>query len=92
MIEIYQNGVLKMTIEEVGSHSDFIVIPREVSQSCSMSAEGFKAVFHNYMKDSKTNLEAYEKTEQYHQQLFTERKYSGYTSFAVAMSKAHKRG
>jgi hypothetical protein len=91
MIEVYHNGVLKYTLQEVGTPSDFIVIPVEISKSCTMSADGFKEVFYHYLKDSKTHLEAYEKTEAYHEQFFTERKYSGYTSFKVAMSKAHNR-
>lgn len=91
MIEVYQNGQLKFTIQEIGMPSDFIVIPREVTKTCTMNAEGFKEIFFTCLKTSKTHAEAYEKAEEIHSQYFNERKYSGYTSFKVAMSKAAKK-
>lgn len=89
MIEIYQDGKLKWTIESIGSPSDIVFLPKSMANECSMSASGFDNIFYACMSGSKTNVEAYEKAEQIHVQYFEKRKYSSYESFAVSKSKRH---
>jgi hypothetical protein len=87
MIEIYQDGKLKMTIEEIGSPTDIVVIPKNIS--CSMTSQGFTKVFFSCLS-GRSHTEAYDKAEEIHTQYFQQRKYSSYESFRVSCARAFK--
>jgi len=56
-----------------------------------LSPNGFDERFWKNSKDSKTYMEAYEKTEIEHEKHFGKRKYSDYNSFRGARDKRIKR-
>jgi hypothetical protein len=84
-MEIYDNGVLKWTITDVGCSSDIVILPRSIAKECNMTAEGFNEIFYACMSGG-TNKDAYEKAEQIHVQYFGKTKYSCYQSFLSAKS------
>jgi hypothetical protein len=56
-----------------------------------ISPEGFERKFFKNCKDSKTYIEAYEKTEKEYSEYFGRRRYSCYDSFRVSKNKRLKR-
>ena len=91
MIEIYQDGKLKLTITEIGSTSDIVILPKQVAEGATMTANGFDQIFYACLSGAKSNAEAYEKAEEIHLSYFQKRKYSGYQSFAVSKSQRFKK-
>jgi len=94
MIQIYENGKLKWTIEAIGagiSPNDITIIPTSIAKGCTLSAASFDEVFMEKLRESKTHIEAYEKAEQLHESYFGKRKYSDHDSFKVSKSNRLKR-
>jgi hypothetical protein len=89
MIELFDNGKLKWTMEPVGnvSQSDFVVMPKTLIAGGSMSADAFDRIFWSNVPQSTTNRDAYEKAELLHQQYFERRKYSDYETYKSCKSK-----
>jgi hypothetical protein len=56
-----------------------------------LSPNGFDERFWKYAKDSKTYMEAYEKTEIEHEKHFGKRKYSDYNSYTTSRNKRIKK-
>lgn len=55
-----------------------------------LSAKGFEEKFHKNCKDTKTYVQAYEKTEKEYEEHFGKRRYSSYDSFRVVMNRKIK--
>jgi hypothetical protein len=89
-LEIYQDGILKLTLEGVAAE-DVVYIPKNISSECCMRSGAFEDLFFKCLKDSHTNLEAYEKAEGIHEQYLGKRKYSDYMSFANVRYQRHKK-
>lgn len=94
MIQIFEDGKLKWTIEAVGpgiSSNDIKILPSSIVKGCTLSPVTFDEIFLEKLKECKTHVEAYEKTEQLHEQYFEKRKYSDYDSFKVSKSNRLKK-
>ncbi len=90
MIELFDNGKLKWTMEPVGdvSQSDFVILPKTLVKGICMSADAFDRIFWSNVPNCETNRDAYEKAEQLHQKYFDRRKYSDYEVYKS--SKSHR--
>ena len=55
-----------------------------------LSPRGFEERFHKYCKETKTYIEAYEKTEKEYTEYFGKTRYASYDSFRVVMHRKMK--
>jgi len=83
---------MKWTLEPIGNvnRCDFVILPKEIAVGCTMSAESFDRLFYSNVPQSKNNADAYERTEQMHEEFFGRRKYSDLSSFKSAKTKRLK--
>lgn len=90
MIEVYQNGKLKLRLEGVGggfSSDDIMVLPKTIADQCVMKAQAFDELFYNFLQESfphQTNVtheQAYGKAERIHEQYLGKRRYADFESF-----------
>lgn len=73
-----------------GSKCEIVTVSKDLLQNCNMTAEGFEQCFFNAAKTSSTYMEAYEKVEIMHEDLFNHRRYSDYDSFRKSKAQRHK--
>ena len=92
MIEVFENGQLKWTIQDVGSANDIVILSKDLASNCSMTYDGFSKVYFANVSACASNSEAYEKAEQLHVQYFGKRKYSDYNSFRNLRDRHYKNG
>lgn len=92
-LDLYQDGVLKMTIQSVGDvvGDDFAVLPKRLVKGCTLSPESFDNLFFECLKEVHTHVKAYEKAESIHQEYFGSTKYQDYNSFRNSKSQRLKK-
>lgn len=76
-----------MSIESTDGDVDFAILPKSLVKNSVLSQKNFEDLYFKYMRDSKTNVEAYEKAEQVHEQYFDRRRYSSFDSFRTQKNK-----
>jgi len=74
-----------------GSKENVATISRDLLTNSTMTAAGFEEVFFSEMGTSTTYMEAYEKVEIFHEQVFGKRKYSDYNSFRNVKTQRNKK-
>lgn len=74
-----------------GSKDDIVTISRDLLSNATMTAAGFEEVFFDETRTSATYVEAYEKVEVFHEEVFGKRKYSDYNSFRNSKSQRYKK-
>ena len=63
-------------------------IPSEIIRLSTMTPEGFKKIYWKIIQTEHVEVgEAYEKTEQVHQEFFGNRKYASFESFRISTRK-----
>jgi hypothetical protein len=84
---------MKYTLQPIGNinRCDFIILPKEIAVGCSMSADAFDKLFWSNLSSSENNRDAYEKTEQIHEEFFEHRKYSDYETYKSSKSQRMKK-
>ncbi|HZI23804.1 MAG TPA: hypothetical protein VFD46_01940 [Chryseolinea sp.] len=85
--ELFRDGKLYMTIETIGGETDLTILPKSVIKNSALSPQSFEDLFFKCMNEAETNVEAYEKAEQIHEQFFDTRRYSSYDSFRTQKNK-----
>lgn len=73
-----------------GSKCETITISKDFLQNCTMTADGFEQLFFTEARTSSTYMEAYEKVEVIHEQMFNKRRYSDYDSFRKTKERRYK--
>lgn len=88
-IELFREGELYLTIDYVGlgSSDDLVVLPKSLVKDSFMSKQGFEELFYECLKNTKKNIDAYEKAEEIHEQYFEKRRYSSYESFSEVKNR-----
>lgn len=74
-----------------GSKDDVITISSNLLKNASMSADVFEDLFFDAAKTSTTYMEAYEKIEVLHEEVFNKRRYSDYDSFRKVKERRHNK-
>jgi hypothetical protein len=85
--ELFRDGSLWMTIETMGGDVDLAILPKSVIKGSSLSSESFEELFFKCMKETHSNVQAYEKAEEIHEEYFSTRRYSSYDSFRTQKNK-----
>jgi hypothetical protein len=74
-----------------GSKGEIVTISRNLLTDSTMTAAGFEEVFFDETRTSITYIEAYEKAETFHEEVFGKRRYSDYDSFRKAKDQKHNK-
>jgi hypothetical protein len=82
---------VKYTFVSTDGKCDIVTVSRDLLQNCTLTAEGFEQVFFNEARTSTTYVEAYEKVEAWHEEMFNKRKYSDYNSFRNSKTQRMKK-
>lgn len=92
-IEVFNNGKLLYSISGTDDFdpSDIVVVSKKMIEGATMSAQSFDELFFTKMRESRTQIEAYEKAESQHFSTFGHHKYSDYDSFKVSKSNRLKK-
>lgn len=90
MIEVFQDGKLKLRLEGVGSSfssDDIMVLPKAIADKCVMRAPAFDELFYSALRENFphitniTHEQAYNKAEKIHEQYLGKRRYENFESF-----------
>lgn len=74
-----------------GGKCDIVTVSKDLLKNASMSVDVFEDLFFDATKTSATYMEAYEKVEVIHEQLFEKRRYSDYDSFRKVKERRVKK-
>lgn len=72
-----------------GSKCDIVTVSKDLIMNCTMTSDGFEQAFFSEARTSTTYMEAYEKVEIFHEEMFGKRKYSDYNSFRNTKTQRH---
>ena len=88
-IDILKDGKLLYTITGTDDFDpdDIVMVSRKLIDGATMSRERFDDLFFEKMRLSRTQVEAYEKVEEVHFNLFGHNKYSSLDSYRVLRNK-----
>lgn len=73
-----------------GSKCEVVQVSTDLLKNASLTADGFEQAFFTEARTSSTYMEAYEKVEVFHEELFGKRKYSDYNSFRNSKTQRNK--
>jgi hypothetical protein len=87
MIEVFENGKLRLRLETTISYDDVMVLPKRIANACLMSADKFDELFYSILEanfphaPAMTHKQAYEEAEKTHERYLGRRRYMDFDSF-----------
>lgn len=82
---------IKYTFVSTDGKCDIVTLPKDLLRNATLTSDGFEQVFFTEARTSSTYVEAYEKVEAWHEDVFGRRKYSDYNSFRNTKTQRKKK-